>query len=67
MGRIGHGLENKRALVTGGSSGIGAAIVKRVAREGAHVALTHAGNVDRANQTVKAAEAFGVNPGPVDT
>jgi len=35
-----HQLANKRALVTGGSRGIGAAIVKRLAGEGAHVALT---------------------------
>ncbi len=34
-------LQNKRALVTGGSRGIGAAIVKRLARDGAHVALTY--------------------------
>jgi 3-oxoacyl-[acyl-carrier protein] reductase len=34
-------LENKRALVTGGSRGLGAAIVKRLAGEGAHVALTY--------------------------
>ena len=33
-------LENKRALVTGGSRGIGAAIVKRLSSEGADVALT---------------------------
>ena len=33
-------LQGKRALVTGGSRGIGAAIVKRLAREGADVALT---------------------------
>ncbi|HMK34215.1 MAG TPA: 3-oxoacyl-ACP reductase family protein [Desulfomonilaceae bacterium] len=55
-----HRLENKRALVTGGSSGIGAAIVKRLAREGAHVALTYVGNRDKAEETVKAAQAFGV-------
>jgi len=34
-------LQQKCALITGGSRGIGAAIVKRLAREGAHVALTY--------------------------
>ena len=52
-------LEGKRALVTGGSRGIGAAIVKRLAREGAHVALTYVGNHNQASETVKAAQAFG--------
>jgi 3-oxoacyl-[acyl-carrier protein] reductase len=52
-------LESKRALVTGGSRGIGAAIVKRLAREGAQVALTYVGNHDQASETVKAAQAFG--------
>jgi 3-oxoacyl-[acyl-carrier protein] reductase len=52
-------LEDKRALVIGGSRGIGAAIVKRLAREGAHVALTYVRNPDRAGETVKAAQAFG--------
>jgi 3-oxoacyl-[acyl-carrier protein] reductase len=55
-----HRLENKRALVTGGSRGIGAAIVRRLAREGAEVALTYVGNADKANETVKAAQALGV-------
>ena len=32
-----HQLANKQALVTGGSRGIGAAIVKRLARESAEV------------------------------
>ena len=54
-----HRLEGKRALVTGGSRGIGAAIVKRLAREGAHVVLTYVGNHDQASETVKAAQAFG--------
>ncbi len=55
-----HRLANKRALVTGGSRGIGAAIVKRLAGEGAHVALTYVSKPDQANETVKAAQAFGV-------
>src|SRR4029453_5953152 len=55
-----HQLENKRALVTGGSRGIGAAIVKRLAREGAHVALTYVSKPEEANKTVAAATALGV-------
>jgi 3-oxoacyl-[acyl-carrier protein] reductase len=58
-------LENKRALVTGGGRGIGAAIVKRLAREGANVALTYLGNTDKANETVKAAQALGVRALPI--
>ena len=53
-------LKNKRALVTGGSRGIGAAIVKRLAREGADVALTYSSSPDRASEVVKAAQALGV-------
>ena len=53
-------LQNKRALSTGGSRGIGAAIVKRLAREGADVALTYVSKPDRANDVVKAAQVFGV-------
>src|SRR5215471_18553154 len=53
-------LQNRRALVTGGSRGIGAAIVKRLAREGAHVALTYVSKPDLAKETAKAAQAFGV-------
>jgi len=55
-----HQLENKRALVTGGSRGIGAAIVRRLAREGVHVALTYVSKPDLADKTVKAAQALGV-------
>ena len=52
-------LTGKVALVTGGSRGIGAAIVKRLAQEGAHVALTYVSNPDQANETVKAVQALG--------
>jgi 3-oxoacyl-[acyl-carrier protein] reductase len=55
-----HRLENKRALVTGGSRGIGAAIVRRLAGEGAHVALTYVSNPNQANETVNAVKALGV-------
>ena len=55
-----HQLANKRALVTtGGSLSIGAAIVKHLASEGVHVALTYVSKPDQANETAKAARAFG--------
>ena len=53
-------LEKKRALVTGGSRGIGAAVVGRLARDGADVALTYVSNPEQADETVRAAQASGV-------
>jgi 3-oxoacyl-[acyl-carrier protein] reductase len=53
-------LENERALVTGGSRGIGAAICRRLAFQGAHVALTYVSKPDEAEETVKELQTKGV-------
>src|SRR5665647_2987509 len=55
-GVVGKKLAGRVALVTGGTRGIGAAICRSLASQGASVAAGYSGNRDRAEQFLKELE-----------
>lgn len=59
MENIVSDLTGKRALITGGSRGIGAAIARRLAHDGADVTITYEHSADKAQAVVKDIEALG--------
>lgn len=54
------GLEGKRALVTGGSRGVGRATAELLARGGAHVGISYRSRADEARRVVEGVRALGV-------
>ena len=61
MARMAERVGGKVALVTGGSRGIGAGIVRRLAVDGAGVAFTYATSGAKAQELVREVEASGGN------
>lgn len=59
MHHTGHDLAGRKALVTGASRGIGAAIALTLAKAGADVAITYERSADRAADVVREIEALG--------
>jgi 3-oxoacyl-[acyl-carrier protein] reductase len=53
-------LENKTALITGGSRGIGEAIAVKFAEQGAQIAFTYMSSEEKANALVERLSGFGV-------
>ncbi len=59
-------LAGRRALVLGGSRGIGRAIALRLAREGMHVIVNYARSADAAEETAAACRALGVEADTIE-
>lgn len=56
-----EGIQNKVAIVTGSSRGIGSAIAQRLSDEGAKIVVNYAGSSDKAQEVVAQIEAKGGN------
>jgi 3-oxoacyl-[acyl-carrier protein] reductase len=53
-------LKGKKAVITGGSRGIGRAIALKLAQNGVDIAIIYSGNEEKAKETCIEAESFGV-------
>lgn len=56
-------LENKTAVVTGASRGIGLAVAKKLASQGANIAILYVGKEEEGENAKKEVEALGVKVG----
>ena len=56
-------LENKTAVVTGASRGIGLAVAKKLAGQGANIAILYVGKEEEGENAKKEVEALGVKVG----
>ena len=59
-------LENKTAVVTGASRGIGLAVAKKLAGQGANIAILYVGKEEEGENNKKEVEALGVKVGLYD-
>ncbi len=54
------GLNNKVALITGGSRGIGKEIALELGKNGAHIAISYVNNMEKAKEVIEEIKSYGV-------